>query len=176
MTPEQLGLIMPMSGNRDAWSHLLTVEMDRAEINTVIRAAAFIAQAAHECNELRSLVELTGGQIYDGRADLGNTRPGDGPRFKGRGIFQLTGRANYHAASLVVGIDLEANPEQAADPQVSVKTAVWYWQSRGLSALADVFDFRGITRRINGGYNGLLERTDYYHRALEVFGRDAKVV
>jgi len=107
-------------------------------------------------------------RAYEGRRDLGNTQPGDGKRYKGRGPIQLTGRNNYRAAGGALGLELEANPQRAADVDVGFRVAAWFWTSRGLNLLADVGDFREITRRINGGFNGLPQREAYSRRALEV--------
>jgi hypothetical protein len=99
---------------------------------------------------------------------LGNTEPGDGKRFKGRGPIQLTGRANYLRFGNLLGIDLMAPPEQAAAPEAAFRVAALYWKSRGLNELADAENFREITRRINGGFNGLADRQKYFERAKAV--------
>ena len=146
----------------------LDAAMVEADILTPQRQAAFLAQLAHESGELRYFEELASGEAYEGRRDLGNTRPGDGMRYKGRGPIQLTGRDNYRTAGRALGLDLEAHPERAADVDVGFRVAAWFWTSRGLKPLADAGDFREITRRINGGFNGLAHREAYYRRALEV--------
>ncbi|MBN1209209.1 MAG: peptidoglycan-binding protein [Myxococcaceae bacterium] len=170
VTLQQLRAIMPRLSEAQASSYLphLNAAMAQVEITTPRRQAAFLAQLAHESGELRFWEELADGKAYEGRRDLGNTQPGDGPRYKGRGPIQLTGRANYRAAGQALGIDLEKSPERARDPDVGFRVAAWYWQSRGLNALADAGDFREITRRINGGYNGLPQREEYYARALRI--------
>jgi hypothetical protein len=99
---------------------------------------------------------------------LGNIQPGDGKRFKGRGPIQLTGRANYQRFGQLLGLNLVTAPEQAAQPTVGFRTAALYWANRGLNELADVWNFREITRRINGGYNGLPDRQKYFERAKTV--------
>jgi hypothetical protein len=109
---------------------------------------------------------------YEGRRDLGNTQPGDGKRFKGRGPIQVTGRANYRKYGAKLSLNLEANPELAATPEVGFRIAGLYWADRGLNALADLRDFKTITRRINGGLNGFADRQRYYERALLVLGQD----
>jgi putative chitinase len=101
---------------------------------------------------------------------LGNTQPGDGQRFKGRGPIQITGRFNYKKYGELLGIDLCANPALAAAPEVAFATAGLFWQSNGLNALADAQQFVAITRRINGGTNGLEDRQRYYERAKAVLG------
>lgn len=167
---KQLRDIMPRLSAARASECLphLDVAMAEADILTPARQAAFLAQLAHESGELRYFEELASGELYEGRQDLGNVHPGDGRRYKGRGPIQLTGRANYRAAGHALGVDLEAHPQRAADVDVGFRVAAWYWTSRGLNALADAGDFREITRRINGGYNGLAQREAYHRRALEI--------
>lgn len=148
----------------------LVAAMKEADITSPARKAAFLAQLAHESAEFRYMEEIASGQAYEGREELGNTQRGDGVRFKGRGPIQLTGRANYRAAGKALGLPLEEQPELAATPEVGFRTAAWFWTSRGLNALADRGDFREITRRVNGGFNGLDERQAYYQRALGVLG------
>jgi predicted chitinase len=145
--------------NRTMWKHAIT---------TPKRRAAFLAQLAHESDELRFMEELASGLAYEGRNDLGNTEPGDGKRFKGRGPIQLTGRANYRKAGEALGLKLEQNPEMAARPEIGCQIAGWFWQTRKLNALADDGDFAQITRRINGGLNGQKQRDTYYQKALSV--------
>jgi putative chitinase len=133
-------------------------------IDTPLRQAHFLAQAAHETGGFRTLEEYGGPSYfarYDGRKDLGNLQPGDGARFHGRGIFQLTGRVNYQAYGKRLGIDLVNNPALAASPTVSVRIAVAYWKAKGLNVWADRDDVVEITRRINGGRNGLADRRRY---------------
>jgi len=122
------------------------------------RLAHFMAQLCHESGSFRYMEELASGAAYEGRADLGNTEPGDGKRFKGRGPIQLTGRANYRAFGRRIGIDLERHPEIAAIPSIGLLTALEYWKDRDLNTLADADDIRGITRKINGGLNGFDDR------------------
>ena len=102
-------------------------------------------------------------------ARLGNTQPGDGKRFKGRGPIQLTGRANYRVFGDALGLDLVANPALAATKEVAFRIAGLYWRKRGLNALADRQDFRRITKLINGGFNGLIDRLRFWDRAKGVF-------
>lgn len=142
-------------------------------IETPLRVAHFLAQAAHETAGFRTLEEYASGAAYEGRSDLGNTRPGDGRRFKGRGIFQLTGRANYRAMGERLELQLESEPELAGQPHVSVLTACEYWKTRRLGTYADRNDIRAITRRINGGYNGLAGRKRYFARAWKIYGKAA---
>ncbi|HVG61347.1 MAG TPA: LysM peptidoglycan-binding domain-containing protein [Hyalangium sp.] len=169
---QQLKRVMPNLSDAKARQVLphLNKAMVEANINTPKRQAAFLAQLAHESGELRYFEEIASGAAYEGRRDLGNTQPGDGVRFKGRGPIQLTGRSNYRAAGKALGIDLERNPKRAADLDVGFRTAAWFWNSRGLNKYADAGNFREVTRRINGGYNGLASREAYYRRALNVLG------
>ncbi|MCU0696659.1 MAG: LysM peptidoglycan-binding domain-containing protein [Myxococcaceae bacterium] len=171
ITADELRRVMPNLSPELAQRYLpyLNSAMNEAGITTPARRSAFLAQLAHESGELRYMEEIASGAAYEGRRDLGNTQPGDGRRYKGRGPIQLTGRANYRAAGEALGIDLERNPERAADPDVAFRIATWYWQSRGLNGLADQGNFREITRRINGGYNGMADRQRYYERAQQVF-------
>jgi putative chitinase len=168
LTRELLRAIMPRLtvARADECLPCLEVAMVEAAITTPRRQAAFLAQLAHESGELRYFEEIASGEQYEGRGDLGNVRPGDGVRYKGRGPIQLTGRANYRAAGRALGLDLEGEPTRAADVDVGFRVAAWYWTTRGLNALADAGDFREITRRINGGFNGLAQREVYYQRAL----------
>jgi predicted chitinase len=142
--------------------------MQQANIDTPMRQAAFLAQIAHETGGFRWLHELGSDAYfrrYDGRTDLGNTQPGDGARFKGRGFIEITGRTNYQRAGEALGIDLIDNPQLAQTPGVGARVAAWYWQNHDLNPLADQGAFVTITRRINGGLNGLADRQAYYERA-----------
>lgn len=180
ITLQQLKLIMPNAGKNP--KHKFTVEemladlnnaMELYNINTPLRQAAFLAQLAHESGELQYLEELASGNAYEGRADLGNVISGDGRRFKGRGFIQLTGRANYIAATtglnkIGYNVNLVTNPELAAESKYAALIAGWFWSIRGLNELADKEQFDRITRRINGGLNGKADRDKYYARAKEV--------
>lgn len=133
--------------------------MLEARITTQQRAAFFLAQVLHESGRLRFFEELADGSAYEGRCkDLGNCHPGDGKRYKGRGPIQLTGRANYRAAGKALGLPLEEDPELAAGHAVGWRIAGWYWSTRGLNVIADAGRFLDVTRRINGGLNGLTDR------------------
>ena len=151
----------------------LAAAMVDAGIDTPLRRAHFLAQIAHESGGLRWLEELASGAAYEGRADLGNDQPGDGPRFKGRGLIQLTGRANYAQFERAVARDLTSSTAAAAqvakDPDLCVRAATWFWSERGLNALADADDLEAVTRRINGGLNGFDDRAKYLARAKAVF-------
>lgn len=174
ITAAQLLKIMPNAGARAAlYAPHLSAVMHDYEINTPARQAAFLAQVAHESGELRYVREIASGDAYEGRADLGNTQPGDGRRYKGRGLIQVTGRTNYAALSRSLYDDeniLLGDPAQLEQPRQACASAAWFWWSRKLSALADMGKFREITRKINGGYNGLADRERYWSRAKTVLG------
>jgi len=127
-------------------------------IMSPLRLAHFMAQLVHESGSFRYMEEIASGAAYEGRADLGNTQPGDGKRYKGRGPIQLTGRANYRRFGRLIGIDLESAPEIAANPSIGLHLALEYWRDRGLNAIADADDVTTITKRINGGLNGFDDR------------------
>jgi putative chitinase len=168
----QLRGIMPNLSVADANRYLphLNAAMAEGGITTPRRQAAFLAQLAHESGQLRYFEEIASGAAYEGRRDLGNTQPGDGVRFKGRGPIQLTGRANYTAASRALGVDLVSNPHLAATPEMGFRIAQWFWNSRGLNGYADAGNFDAITYRVNGGYNGKAARDAYWARAKAVLG------
>lgn len=153
----------------------LDSQLAKYGINTYLRVCHFLAQAAHESASFRTLEEFASGAAYEGRKDLGNVKPGDGKRYKGRGIFQLTGRANYRVMGQKLGVDLENNPELAADPMISIKTACEYWNSRNLSAYADLDDVTTITKRINGGFNGFEDRKQYLSKAKTIIPKSVKL-
>jgi putative chitinase len=136
------------------------------DITTEKRIEHFLAQALHEADGFRTLSEYASGDAYDTRTDLGNTpqKDGDGRKYKGRGIFQTTGKTNYRAAGKAMGIDAINHPELLATPRYAVWSACIYWQSRKLNEWADRDDIRTITRKINGGYNGLDDRVAYLYR------------
>lgn len=169
VTAAQLKRILPLAGARaDTFCAPLNAAMAEFSINTPARQAAFIAQIAHESGQFRYVREIASGAAYEGRADLGNTFKGDGIRFKGRGLIQVTGRANYAACGKVLGLDLILFPELLEQPLYACRSAAWFWKSRGLNEIADAGDQVKITRRINGGTNGLAERLAYFEIARKV--------
>lgn len=177
ITKQQLKQIAP-SGKDEILDPLvvnLNKYLAKYEVNNYLRICHFLAQAAHESAGFRTLEEYADGSAYEGRKDLGNVNKGDGKRYKGRGIFQLTGRSNYAAMSKTLGKDLENNPSWAALPEISVLTALEYWKSRGLSAFADKDDVTTITKRINGGLNGFAERQAYLAKAKAVIPKNFSV-
>lgn len=137
-----------------------------ARINNAFRIASYLAQIGHESGRLRYLEEIASGKAYEGRADLGNIKEGDGVRFKGRGLIQITGRYNYQQCGEYFGIDLVSQPELLSSPEWSVKSSLWFWDIHNLNAYADNNDLRGQTKVINGGYNGIEDRQKLYRDAL----------
>lgn len=144
----------------------------RFGIVTALQKAHFLAQVAHESDGFRTATEYASGRAYEGRKDLGNTQPGDGMRFKGRGLIQLTGRANYAAYSRDIHGDDRCvrNPAMVAELPDAVNAAGWFWQKHGLNRLADRDDVEAVTRRINGGTNGLADRKRRLAHAKKLFG------
>jgi predicted chitinase len=183
LTAAQLKSIMPRLSDARNGELLpfLTAAMTEFAIITPARAAAFLAQLAHESGQFRYMEEIWGPTGAQRRYEpvtklsqaLGNTEAGDGKRFKGRGPIQLTGRANYQRFGGLLNVDLLADPLQAADPAVAFRVAGLYWSKKGLNQLADVATadaFKEITRRINGGTNGLADRQAFYAVARTALG------
>ena len=181
MTLDQLLAIMPALPRDRALEFIdpLNSAMEKFKIDTPVRVAAFIAQVAHESGCLRYVREIASGAAYDGRADLGNTKAEaiaaaaakgttPGPFYKGRGLIQVTGYDNFAACSQVLFNDrdvLTSHPELLESKQFACLSAAWFWWSRGLNNYADAGLFEKITRRINGGLNGLADREGYWKRA-----------
>jgi putative chitinase len=174
ITKQLLKQIAPNSRDEiiDPLVKYLNIHMPKYEVNTYLRVCHFLAQAAHESASFRTLTEYASGAAYEGRKDLGNVKAGDGVRYKGRGIFQLTGRENYRKIGKLIGFDLENNPHLAQTPEISVLTALEYWKSRNLNGLADRDQVELITRRINGGLNGFDDRKKYLARAKKIIPKD----
>ena len=173
LSATQLQAIMPKldAGRADSYQKPLNEAMTEFGITTPKRRAAFLAQVAHESHEMKNLEETFSNlDAYENRPDLGNTRPGDGKTFKGRGPLMLTGRANYRAAGKALKLDLEGKPDQVLRPEIGCRAAGWYWKVQGLNELADKCDFRGITHHIHGNYAGLDARQKYYRLAKQVLG------
>ncbi|KEG17063.1 glycoside hydrolase family 19 protein [Bartonella bacilliformis] len=145
-----------------------------AEITTPLRVAHFLSQCAHESDGFFTLCEYASGRAYEGRKDLGNTKQGDGVRFKGRGLIQLTGRNNYHCftefwRSLdAQALDCEAFLEIVEKFPAALWSSIWFWHMKCLNKLADQDDIVGITKMINGGKNGLVQRLTYLNRAKKL--------
>jgi len=170
LTLAQLTKIMPLAGRRAVvYQPLLAAAMTEFEIIGKARETAFLAQIAHESLQLVYTREIASGIRYEGRIDLGNTQPGDGMRFRGRGLIQITGRANYIACMMALGIDCVEHPELLEEPEHAARSAAWFWRSHGLNQLADKGDQRAVTRRVNGGYNGLAERLAFFDSAQKAY-------
>lgn len=175
--------IMPSipTARREALLPFLQAAMTEFAIETPPRVAAFVAQLAHESGQFLFMEEIWGPTPAQRRyepastlaATLGNTESGDGKRFKGRGPIQITGRANYRRFGDLLRVDLVSDPARAAHPELAFRIAGLFWSKKGLSELADRATdeaFREITRRINGGFNGLDDRRKFYAVARTVLG------
>lgn len=172
---KELFILRHQGANKEVFHELVRKfeESHRAfGLNTDLRIVHFWAQMAHETGGFRWLRELGGRNYfkkYDGRRDLGNTKPGDGYKYRGRGIIHITGRHNYSVYSQKVGVDLVEKPELAEEPDIAMLVALHYWQDKGLNHLADEDNIKKITKRINGGYNGLKDREKYLKRLKAEF-------
>jgi putative chitinase len=179
ITAQQLLQILPNAGQKaGVFVPALNAAMGKYGIVTRLRMAAFIAQIGHESGQLLYVREL-GGYDYLAKYDtgtlakrLGNTpeADGDGQKYRGRGLIQITGRANYEACSEALFGDarLLNTPELLEHPVYAAMSAAWFWHRAGLNTLADKGDYLTITKRINGGTNGLADREELYERALKV--------
>jgi putative chitinase len=152
----------------------LMPELNRAmiefDIDTPLRQAHFLAQVAHECDRFHALEEYASGEDYEWREDLGNVYPGDGVRFKGRGLIQITGRNNYKECGNALGVNLISNPKRLSDLDLASRSAAWYWESRKINPVADRDDVEAVTLIINGGDNGLDDRIRLLASAKQVLG------
>lgn len=171
ITRKQLKDCMPyaMDENIDKFLEPLNKAMAKFSINTPRRQAAFLAQIAHESGSLKYVKELATGEDYDtGKKaiSLGNTPEddGDGERYKGRGLIQITGRYNYELVGNDLQFNFVANPEAMELPGAAAMVSAWFWDLRGLNRLADIDAFEKITRRINGGLNGYEDRKQHWQR------------
>ena len=178
----------------------LNAAMDEFEINTSQRRAMFLAQCCHESGHFRAVSEnlnykadsLTrvfpkyfrdvdpndyakqpekiANRVYGGRMGNGDEESGDGYRFRGRGLIQLTGKSNYIACSEDLEVDLIENPDYLITPEGAARSAAWFWSANDLNKYADSDDIVGCTKRVNGGTIGLEERTELYDEAKALFG------
>jgi putative chitinase len=180
-----------------SWLEPLTAAFTRFEINTPERQAAFIGQCAHESANFKTLQEnlnysakglnatwpsrfpseaeaqpyhrqpeKIANKVYSGR--MGNLEDGDGWKYRGRGLIQLTGKDNYRLASDALGVDFVKDPDLVLTKEYAALTAAWYWNKRGLNKEADAKDFTGMTKKINGGVIGLADRVAHINTALGV--------
>lgn len=172
------------ANNAQKFLEAINATCEKFAINTPIRQLCFLAQVGHESGGLYYTEEIASGKAYEGREDLGNTQPGDGVRFKGRGLIQITGRANYKKVSEALGVDFVANPNLLGGANIENATlsSGWFWGIRNLNNLADKIDiakpidgkenypyFILITKKINGGSNGLEDRLARYKSGLPLF-------
>lgn len=193
MTKDQLITL----GIDPKWEEWLNYTFRKYEIVTNIRKAHFMGQACHESNWLRTLEEnlnysanglisiwgsrfpdmaiaqqyarnpqKIANKVYGGR--FGNTEDGDGWKYHGRGIFQLTFKDNYKRCGDAIGIDLTASPELLLTEKYACLSAGWYWNKKALNELADKNDYEGITKRINGGMTGAMDRVYKTKKVFEV--------
>ena len=197
ITAQQLLQILPNAGQvADVFVPVLNIVMSRYQIVSVKRIAAFIAQVGHESGDLTRLVEnlnysadalrMTWPNRFDAEMAsavarkpeqianiaygnrMGNTAAGDGWKYRGRGLIQITGKNNYRVCGEALGLDLMAQPELMEKPQHACMSAAWFWATNGLNSLADAGKFDAITQRINGGQNGAADRHALYAKALKV--------
>jgi putative chitinase len=182
----------------EKWLKPLNDTFAKYGINTPTKQAAFIGQCQHESNNFKTLEEnlhysandlmrawpsrfdeatankyannpeMIANKVYGGRADLGNTQDGDGWRFHGRGVIQLTGRSNYQVCGDALGQPFTSQPELLLEPQWACMSAGWFWNKKGLNAVAEAEDWTTMTKRINGGTLGLNDRIDRIHKAMDV--------
>lgn len=192
LTESQLKSIFPAckADKLKVYTAAFNEVLPQFDMDTPKRIACFLGQVGHESCQLKFDKELASpwnkenpkdpkepvGTKYEGRKNLGNTQPGDGPKFIGRGILQLTGRANYTDYSKKLGVDLVGNPDLACDPVIATKIACQYFKDRGLIELSDKLDVDTITLKVNGKAKlGLDERKHFTQKALEVLGDDSTV-
>ena len=165
--PPLIHRIMPRAGHRaEVYAPLLEAAREKWVGPDPAHVAMWLAQLAHESGELKYTLELADGTDYEGRGNLGNTQPGDGPRFRGRGLIQLTGRDNYKRAGEAMGLPLLENPELLQQPDHAASVAGWFWFWSGCATRMLSDDpLLSVTRRINGGLKGLENRRTYWERA-----------
>lgn len=150
---------------------VLAATLESFDITSRLRIAHFLGQTCEESAGYRTTEEFASGKEYEGRKDLGNTEKGDGPRYKGRGLLQLTGRANYGEYGKALGVDLVNNPTVAGQPALSLKIACEYWKLHNINADCDRDDIQAVTRKVNGGLNGLSERITFTQKAKTAIAR-----
>lgn len=179
MTYDQLREIMPHAPpGLVKFITPLNLAMAEFEINTPVRQAAFLAQLGHESGSFRYMEEIASGEAYEGRSDLGNTKPEaieaaarhgttPGRFYKGHGPIQITGWDNHLHCGLDLGLDLVNEPTLLCEPTNGCRAAGWFWKTRGCNDLADAGKFEAVTRRVNGGLNGYADRVAYLDRARE---------
>lgn len=167
---EQLRFIYPdcPSPRIDVFLPLLNETLEKYQIDSAQRIRMFLAQVGHESAQLRYTEEIASGVAYEGRKDLGNVSPGDGVKYKGRGLIQLTGKSNYVLCGLALDLPLIEQPQLLAQYKEACLSAGWFWENKNLNSLCDLGLFEQLTKRINGGLNGYPNRYKLYQRALQV--------
>lgn len=180
MDTETLARAMDNSLSQTRYGQLIAAFNDalqEAHCDTVDRAAMFCAQVGHESGGLQWMEEIADGSAYEGRTDLGNAQPGDGQRFKGHGPIQITGRNNHaevsawaHARGLVPTSDyFVQHPAELSGDKYGFLGVVWYWTvARNMNSYADAGDINGATRAVNGGLNGIDDRTRRWSNCREL--------
>jgi putative chitinase len=160
--------------NLEKFWPFVTDNLIKYEINSgpqpARRIAAFFAQLAHESGSLHYTDEIASGDAYEGRKDLGNISPGDGKKYKGRGLIQITGRSNYQEMGEIMKLDLINDPELLEQPKYAFQSACIFWNSRGLNRIADIDGFERITKKINGGLNGYTDRLARWDETRKALG------
>jgi putative chitinase len=184
ITKDQVVAIIPGVAHLDEYFGPLITGMYQYKIDSPARMGAYLSQIGHESNKFKALKEYASGAEYEGRASLGNTEPGDGIKFKGRGAIQITGRNNYKAVSRALYGDLRLleHPELLEAPEAAFLASAWWWEDHGLNIYADKPEswvhpgkhqyskFQWITIMVNGGLNGFDERLRFYNNARHVLG------
>jgi putative chitinase len=180
----------------DKWLDALNATAEQFDINTPDRIAGFLSQLAHEsagfkatsenlnysaealcrvwpsrfnaenCQEYARNPEKIANKAYSSRMGNGDESSGDGWKYRGKGLIQLTGKDNYQRFSDATGVDAVDNPELLAEPDLAALSAGWFWSTNGLNALADAKDIVGMTKRINGGTHGLDDRQAKYAKVM----------
>ncbi len=181
---EQLEKCIPYANDRLRIAALkpLNTTLEKYQINTLERIAAFLAQITHESGNLHYVEEIANGSAYEYRKDLGNLQQDalnaahnagttTGKFYKGRGWIQITGFYNYKELAKAFNIDCINNPGLIATMPYIALSAGWFWNTHNCNALADVDAFTKITKTINGGYNGKEERLKYYRNNLKILSK-----
>ena len=164
MTPEDWKkVILKIEPRAKEWIVLgladaMPIMVDQFKLDTALRQQHFLAQCAHESDHFQTTREYASGKAYEGRKDLGNAQKGDGERYRGRGLIQLTGRFNYTAASKALGEDYVGHPDLVERFPAAAIVSGWFWEKNAINEHADRDDIRAVTKVVNGGYNGLDSR------------------
>lgn len=168
ITKEQLVSITNKPKIIDRLYNSIVECLNKYNINTNLRISHFLAQVLHESGCFVYFEEIASGAAYEGRKDLGNVNKGDGILFKGRGLIQITGRANYTQLSKDLGTDFVKVPNLLASDKWAVISAGWFWNSRNLNNFADKDDFLSITKKVNGGTTGLEDRKKWLDKCKSI--------